>query len=201
LSASLRPNVPWNQTGGGNSNPLPRATLRALARRAIIAAGKIRSEPADQAWVRSILTPAEWDLWTRQSAYEQDHAVQVARRVQRRLAPTVYASDTLWQSAALMHDVGKLQSDLSMGERVIATLASKVVGVATARRWAATATGAKRRLGFYLIHGELGAGMIRAAGGREEIAAWAEVHQGYQDIARLEIPPVVVDALLASDVA
>jgi hypothetical protein len=201
LSASPRPNGPWNQSGGDNRNPLPRATLRALARRAIVAAGRIRSEPGDQAWVKSILMPAELDLWTRQSAYEQDHAVQVARRVQRRLAPTVYASDTLWQSAALMHDVGKLQSDLSMGERVIATLASKVWGVATARRWASAATGRKRRIGLYLIHGEVGAGMIRAAGGREVIAAWAEAHQGYQDMASLGIPPIVIEALVNSDVA
>ena len=183
-----------------HSNPLPRATLRALVVRAIIAGGKIRSDPADHAWVRSILTPAEFDLWTRQPAYDQDHAVQVARRVQRRLALTVYGGDTLWPSAALMHDVGKRESDLSMGERVIATLASKVVGVATARRWASTATNLKRRIGLYLIHGELGASMIRAAGGREEIAAWTEVHQGYQDIARLGIPSIVVDALLESDV-
>lgn len=182
-----------------SGNPLPRATFRALIERAIIAAGKVRSDPADQAWVRSILTPAEFDLWTRQSAYDQSHAVQVARRVQRRLALTVHGGDTLWPSAALMHDVGKLQSGLSMGERVIATLASKAVGVATARRWACCATGAKRRIGLYLVHGELGAGMIRAAGGREEIAAWTEVHQGYQSSARLGIPSIVVEALLESD--
>ena len=43
--------------------------------------------------------------------------------------------------------------------------------------------------------------MIRAAGGREEVAAWTEVHQGYESFARLGIPSVVVDALVESDVA
>jgi hypothetical protein len=183
-----------------SGNPLPRATFRALAGRAIIAVGKVRSDRADRAWVKSILTAAEFDLWTRQTAYDQAHAVRVARRVERRLAPTRYGGDTLWPSMALMHDVGKIRADLSMGERVIATLASKAVGVATARRWALSATGAKRRIGLYLIHGEVGAGMIRAAGGREEVAAWTEVHQGYPDCTRLETPPVVVEALLESDV-
>lgn len=186
--------------GDENSSPLPLARFRLLAERAMAAVVRVRSDPADQAWVKSILTAAEFDLWTRLSAYDQSHAVQVARGVQRRLAPTEYGSDTLWPSAALMHDVGKLQSDLSMPERVIATLASKAMGVAAARRWASTATGAKRRIGLYLMHGEVGASMIRAAGGREEIAAWTEVHQGYRSLAGLGIPSIIVEALLESDV-
>ena len=183
-----------------SGNPLPRATFRALAERAIIAAGGVRGDRADRAWVESILTAAEFDLWTRQTAYDRAHSVRVARRVERRLAPTVYAGDTLWPSMALMHDVGKIEADLSMGERVIATLASKAVGLATARRWASAAAGARRRIGLYLIHGEVGAGMIRAAGGREEVAAWTEVHQGFPDCSTLETPPAVVEALIESDV-
>jgi putative nucleotidyltransferase with HDIG domain len=184
---------------GESEGPLPRATFRGLAGRAIIALGKVRGDPADQAWVRSVLTPAELGLWTRLSAYDQSHAVQVARKAQRRLSPTVYGADTLWLSAALMHDVGKLRSNLSMHERAIAALASKVVGVGTARRWAGSASGMKRRIGLYLIHGEVGASMIRAAGGREEVAAWTEVHHGHRGVDRSGIPPVVVEALLESD--
>ncbi len=187
--------------GDESGNPLPRATLPALAGRAILAMARLRGDPADRTWVRSVLTPAELDLWTRQSAYDQSHAVRVARRAQRRLALTVYADDGLWLGAALMRDVGKLESDLSLRERAIATLASKAVGLATARRWACSTTGLKRRIGVYLIHGEVGARMIRAAGGREEIAAWTEVHQGYTGVARLGIPPIVVEALLEADVA
>lgn len=182
-----------------SGNPLPRATFRELAGRAVVAAGSVRSDSADQAWVQSILTPAELDLWTRQSSYDQDHSVQVARRVERRLASTPYRGDTLWLGAALMHDVGK--PNLSMGERAIATLASRVVGVKTARRWARSTSGARRRIGAYLIHGEIGAGMIRAAGGREEVAVWTEIHQGYRSSDGTGLPPVVVEALVESDVA
>ncbi len=182
-------------------SPLPRATFRALAQRAIVAAGRPCPDPDDLAWAGSILTAAEFDLWRRQSDYDQSHAVRVARRVERRLGSTAYAGDTLWPSAALMHDVGKLEADLSLSERAIATLASRVVEVATVRRWAASAVGTKRRIGLYLIHGEIGAGMIRAAGGRETIAAWTEVHQGYRSAAGLGIPPVVLSVLLDCDVA
>jgi hypothetical protein len=182
-------------------NPLPRATFRALAERAIAAARRVRIDPEDEAWARSVLTPAEFDLWIRQSDYDRSHSVRVSRRVQDRLAGTPYAGDALWPGAALMHDVGKLQSDLSLGERAIATLASKVVKAAAARRWAGFATGTKRRIGLYLIHGEVGAKMIRAAGGREEIAAWTEVHQGDRDVGRPGLPAVVVEALIESDVA
>ncbi len=185
----------------GGPNPLPRATFSELAGRVVAALVRGRSDPADRAWVQLILTPAEFSLWIRQSDYDQSHTIQVARRVEHQLARTACAGDPLWLSAALMHDVGKIESSLSLGERVIATLASKAMGVETARRWADSAAGMKRRFGLYLLHGELGAAMIRAAGGREEIAAWSEFHQGYQSDAEVGIPSIVVEALIESDVA
>ncbi|HWZ85477.1 MAG TPA: hypothetical protein VN032_04700 [Thermoanaerobaculia bacterium] len=181
-------------------NPLPWARLRLLATRLIESVGEAKLDSADETWARSVLTPAEFDLWQGLSAYDRCHAVRVARKVERRLAPTAHGNDTVWAGAALMHDVGKVASDLAMHERVVATLASRVVGVATARRWARSATGAKRRIGSYLIHGEIGAGLIRAAGGREEVAAWTEVHQDHRAFGTVGLPPLVVEALLDSDV-
>ena len=189
-------------SSSGGPNALPRATFMELAGRAIAAAVRRRGDPGDRAWAESLLSPGEFVLWIRQSEYDQSHAVQVARRVERRLARTAHAGEGLWPGVALMHDVGKSESNLSLPERVVATLASKVFGVATARVWAASASGWKRRLGLYLIHGELGAAMIRAAGGREEAAVWSEVHQGYAtSVASGILPPVVVRALIESDVA
>jgi hypothetical protein len=188
-------------SSSGGPNALPRATFSELLGRAIAAAIRPRSDPADRAWAESLLTSAEFALWIRQSDYDRHHAVQVARRVERRLAATAYAGDALWTSAALMHDVGKSESNLSLPERALATLASKVFGVATARQWARSAAGWKRRLGLYLTHGELGAAMVRAAGGREAIAVWSEVHQGYSGLDDSGIPPIVVEALIKADVA
>ena len=105
-------------SSSGGPNALPRATFLELAGRAIAAAVRPRSDPADRAWAQSLLTPAEFDLWIRQSDYDQHHAIQVGRRVERRLASTAYAGDPLWTGAALMHDVGKSESNLSLPERV-----------------------------------------------------------------------------------
>ncbi len=182
-------------------NPLPRATFRALAQRVVVALGGARCDPADRAWAEAILEPAELDLWNRQSIYDQHHSVRVARRVEERLAATACGDDSLWASAALMHDVGKLEASLSLPERALATLATRVVAVETAREWSRQPSGMRRRIGLYLIHGEVGARMIRAAGGREEIAAWTEVHQGYHSAAPAGIPAAVIEALVAADVA
>lgn len=182
-------------------NPLPRATLRELAARALRAGRRTDAELADRDWARSILTPAEFDLWSGLSAYDQRHTLQVARRVERRLASTAHAGDPLWPAAALMHDVGKREADLSLPERAVATLASRVVAVDRARRWMGSPVRMKRRLGLYLLHGEVGAGLIRRAGGREPIAAWTEAHQGYHRVEDLGFPPIVVEALIRSDVA
>jgi putative nucleotidyltransferase with HDIG domain len=182
-------------------NPLPRATLRELTARAICARRGERCDPADRAWAQSILTPAEFELWSGLSEYDQHHTIQVARRVERRLAPTAYGADSLWPAAALLHDIGKREADLSLFERALATLASRVVGVDRARRWTSSPARLKRRVGIYLVHGEVGARLIRSAGGREAIAAWTEVHQGDRPLDGLEFPAAVVEALIKSDVA
>ncbi len=185
-----------------SARPLPRATWKELLRRALVAAGPPRSRQADRAWVRSILTGPELDLWIRQSAFDQDHVVRVARRVERRLASTVHAGDARWLGAALMHDVGKVEARLSMPGRAAAAIAGRIVTRTTARRWASGAPGFRRRVGAYLTHGEIGARMIRDAGGRVEVAAWTEIHQDLRLAASaLGIPADVVDALSESDVA
>jgi hypothetical protein len=149
-------------------------------------------------WIGSILTPAELELWSAQSAYDRSHSARVARRVERRLASTAWSGDARWPAAALMHDVGK-PARLTLAERIAANLARRAIGLARARGWAGRAPGLRRRIGVYLTHGEAGAALIRAAGGREEVAAWAEVHQTHPGGAVAGIPAQVVAALLASD--
>jgi HD superfamily phosphohydrolase YqeK len=127
--------------------------------------------------------------------------VRVARRVERRLAETVHGSDSRWTAAALLHDVGKTDAGLAPLERAVATLASRVVDSGTARRWTARENGFRRRIGSYLLHGEIGARMIRSAGGRMEAAAWAEVHQGDRGAPGPGIPSAVAAVLVESDVA
>ncbi|MGD0291203.1 MAG: hypothetical protein ABSC63_16290 [Candidatus Binataceae bacterium] len=177
---------------------LPRAYLNVLAGRLIDTFH--RAPPAaEQTWVMSLLTREEFDLWSRLSPYDQSHSVRVAQGVRRRLAATQYAGDLRWLSVAIMHDIGKLESNLAVHERMLATLAGRIVKSSTAMRWASSARGLTRRVGRYLIHGALGSEMIRSAGGREEIALWSSVHQGDGLAAEPMIPLPVIKALTDAD--
>ncbi len=134
----------------------------------------------------------------RLAAHDQVHAVRVAKVTRGKLAGSAYEDDNRWLGAALMHDIGKLEARLATHERIVATLAGRAVGLSTARRWAG-GSGFVRRLGLYLTHGAAGAEMIRRAGGREELAAWAEIHQAYHLPAESPVPALVAQALSAAD--
>jgi hypothetical protein len=178
---------------------LPRARLGRLWLRFVDIVRGVAVSPADQLWIAALLEPPEHVLWSRLSPHDQHHAVQVARGVERRLAGTPYAGDGRWLAAALLHDVGKAEAGLSAAERAFATLLGKAASVATARRWALAKGGPTRRIGLYLTHGPTGAALIRGAGGREEVAAWAEVHQALPCPGSELLPGPVAQALSDSD--
>ena len=151
----------------------------------------------DVEWVRSVLEPAELALWMRLPAHDRRHTVEVARKVEARLAGTPHAGDSRWPAAALLHDVGKIAANLSVFGRVLATLAGMLGG------WRLSAweefRGLRRRISQYLRHGEIGADMIRMAGGREEVAAWAYAHHDRSRLDTAIFPASVVAALVESD--
>jgi len=179
--------------------PLPRALLRDVAARVWRGLRRDPESADDRAWVRSLLRPAEYAIWLRQPAYDRRHSVRVARRAEARLAGTPHAREARWIAAA--HDVGKVAAGLSLLERAAALLVNRFVDLETARRLARSRQRSLARVGLYLTHGEVGARLIRQAGGREEIAAWSEVHQDGAASGVPGIPPEVVRALVGSDVA
>ena len=158
--------------------------------------GSPRAE--DLAWVESVLTPAGFVQFRRQPNHDQRHAVGVAREVERRLAGTEYAGDPRWLSAALLHDIGKLDSRLGRLGRVVATVSGAVVGRHHAEAWSET-SGFTRRVGLYLRHTELGGDRIRLAGEPEEAALWSAAHHDPERWAELPIPEPVIAALDAAD--
>jgi hypothetical protein len=128
--------------------------------------------PTDEAWALDRLTPGEAGLWRRMSSPDRRHAVAVAHRVEAALGP---AATTPALAAALLHDVGKIESGLGPFRRVAATVAGMVGGHAAAERWR-TRQGAVGRVGRYLCHDEIGAELLVATGSDALTVAWAREH-------------------------
>ena len=111
-------------------------------------------EVDERRWVARHLGERELALWSRMSAADQRHSIDVAHRFAL-LAPT---ADRVAIAASLLHDIGKLDSDLGVLMRVVAT----VVGPRT------------RRLRRYHDHERIGALMLREVGADQETIALVE---------------------------
>jgi predicted HD phosphohydrolase len=172
--------------------------LRHLSGRFVRALWPGPPRAADVDWVESVLTPAGFVQFRRQPNHDQRHAIAVARDVHDRLAGTEYAGDTRWLSAALLHDIGKLDARLGVYGRVVATVSGAVAGRDHAEAWS-TSSGFTRRVGLYLRHTELGGDRIRIAGEPEEAALWSAVHHDPERWDDLPIPEPVIAALDAAD--
>ncbi|MCU1394605.1 MAG: hypothetical protein JWM34_3033 [Ilumatobacteraceae bacterium] len=122
--------------------------LRHLARRFRGALSSAPPPAADDAWAVGLLTPGEAALWWRMQAQDRRHSIEVARR----LADILDEPGRAAMAAALLHDVGKIESRLSTAERVVAT----VVGPRTAR------------FASYHDHERLGVELLTAAGSAAE---------------------------------
>ncbi len=125
----------------------PRHLLREphhLAQRLL---ASLRAEPptaADLAWAHGYLLDSEVGLFSQMSPIDQAHSVTVARRfIERR--PNATRDEV---AGALLHDVGKIASNLSTWERVVAT----IVG------------GRTERYRLYQDHERIGSEMAAAAG-------------------------------------
>ena len=101
--------------------------------------------------VRSALTASEFKLWCQFSNADKRHSVEVAQR----FASLLPGASREHVAGVLLHDIGKIQSNLSTSMRVIATL----VGPRT------------KRLSLYHQHEEIGITMLRHAGSNFEVIA------------------------------
>ena len=118
---------------------------------------------ADDAWATHHLNAGETMLWRRMPGFDRRHAVGVARRVARALgsdAPRPVVA------AALLHDVGKIESGFGVWRRVGATLFVAVRGRDRVR-------GA---IAKYVDHPRLGADLLREASSDPLTIAWAAEH-------------------------
>ena len=159
----------------GSAHHLARRFLGSLSPRPL--------DPDDDAWVRRCLLPGEQDLWDRMSTPDRKHAAGVAREVDRALdgAPRAVLA------AALLHDVGKVDSGFGTFARVGATLYGVVAGRGRARG----------RLARYFRHDAIGAELLQRAGSDPVTVTWAREHHLPPE--RWSLPAEVADALAAAD--
>ncbi len=124
-----------------------------LARRLATSLSRRPPEPEREAWAQSLLLPGERALWLRMSAADRRHSIEVARRFRRFVEHPTRAE----LAAALLHDIGKIDSGLGTAARVVATVA----GPRTAR------------FRSYHDHEAIGVGLLVAAGSEDETLALA----------------------------
>ena len=126
----------------------------------------------EEAWARAQLLPSEVELWKRMSNPDRRHAAAVARDVERSLG---HEATRPVLAAALLHDVGKIESGLRTYGRVIATLCGMIVGREQAKVWM-RGRGFTRRVGMYLLHPDLGGDLLGMAGSDPLTEAWTREH-------------------------
>ena len=95
---------------GSSTRHLLKRFLTSLSRRAL--------SVEQLAWVRKHLLEDEFSLWTKMTLSDQCHSLVVAQRFVT-LKPDAQRDHV---AAALLHDVGKIESHLGVTMRVIATL-------------------------------------------------------------------------------
>jgi hypothetical protein len=118
--------------------------LAHLARRFVGSLSRRPPSATDEEWARSFLTPWERDLWNRFRYPDRRHAIAVGRRFVR-LRPESTREEV---AGALLHDIGKVDSDLGTMMRVVAT----IIGPRT------------RLLRSYHEHERIGVELLRRAG-------------------------------------
>jgi HD domain len=169
--------------------------MRHLATRYVSSVRARTLDDETAAWVADALEPAEREVWAGMSRADRAEGVAVARA----FASVADDDDPRWRAAALLHDAGKQVSGYGTSGRVFATLVIAGVGKARARAWVDGAGRVRTRIGRYAAHDDLGADLLRAAGARPEVAAWAGAHHRPGRRRDTGIPEIVCRQLAAAD--
>jgi len=144
-------------------------------------------------WARAQLLDGEVALWKRMSSQDRRHSIGVAQRVEEMLGEDATRPVL---AAALLHDVGKIDSGLGTFLRVVATLSAAVAGRETAELWVQS-SGVTRRIGLYLKHPGIGGDLLAMAGSDTFTETWAREHHLPEDQGTLDA--TLANALRVSD--
>lgn len=133
--------------------------------------------PTEQAAIHSELPGRLAGLFFAQRSEDQRHALEVYSRA---------SNDPALCHAALLHDIGKTDSDLGAIGRALATI------------WSGTSLPVWGRWRTYIDHGRVGADVLEAFGADSLAVAFTRHHP---DSAPSGVDPVAWDRLTAADEA
>jgi hypothetical protein len=182
-----------------------RAQIRARARRVhhLVTryVGSLRARRLDDAtaaWVAATLEPGEQQVWEGMGRADRSEAVAVARSFEATgVSSGPHAQE--WRAAALLHDAGKQLSGLGTFGRAMATALAAGTGRARVRAWAGRRGGCRARVGRYAAHDDLGRDLLREAGARPAVVAWAGAHHRPERWEGTGMPFAVCRALADAD--
>jgi hypothetical protein len=203
-------------------------SMRHLAARFFDSLRPAGPPPSDEAWACSQLLPGEQDLWARMSGPDRRHAVGVARDAVADLNGDGESSVSRpVMAAALLHDVGKVESGLGTWARAGVTIVSMAVGRDRVAGWSPPAPspslvaaspdpsgggagrvgalvrrrrgrdGMRAAAGRYVTHDQIGALLLRSAGSDPLTVTWAGEHHWPE--ASWTLDRRLADALKAAD--
>ena len=145
-----------------------------LAKRFFGALGRTPIGESQIALVQTTLLDSEFALWSAMMSIDKKHSIKVMSRFKQ-----IYPQATATQvRASLLHDVGKLESNLGVFARVLATIVGE----------------RGSRFAKYHAHEKIGAQMLRQAGSDEE--TWQLVAGEVSDSPQLQ---TVLAALRQAD--
>ena len=127
-----------------------RPRLPHLVRRLLGSLAPGGPRPSEESWALAHLSDGEARLWGRMSGPDRRHAVAVARRVAAALGEGRPPPRAV-VAAALLHDVGKVESGLRTMGRVAATIGILGLGRDRVEGWAGR-RGPQGRAGRYARH-------------------------------------------------
>lgn len=140
------------------------------------------------------MLPGERELWARMSGPDRRHAVGVARGTLDQLGTDEPGPEVV--ASALLHDVGKIESDLGTFARVGVTLLAMALGRTRLVR-STQQQGLQAKIRLYLTHDRVGADLLRRAGSHDLTVSWAEQHHLPPD--RWTVEPRLAHALKTAD--
>jgi putative nucleotidyltransferase with HDIG domain len=139
---------------------------------------------ADEVFLSHYLTTTEQKLFRQMTLPDRRHSLNVAYCAQQLMKPTMHSKQRLLVRAALLHDVGRAEKNLSTAMKVMAVLFSAAFPQFS-KRWAMAKGKQDKKNGLanfrqvlfvYYHHGEIGACRLKTLGVEREIIELVAKH-------------------------